>query len=657
MARVAARIRVLEVGLLVGALIVVGRAGYLQLVKGQEYAKRAAARRTSARVLEAPRGRIYDRDGELLATSLHKYRINIAGEQVLKPRELLAIYRRDVGDKVRELDADLRAKTDFYAHGPYSEGQVQNLRGLRGVYLVPVYRREYPSGQLARPLVGRFGDSGGLSGLERSLDSLLAGLPGQAIYIRDSRGRTYESPGRLVREPVSGHHIVLTIDRGLQAIAEAELAAVFDSLHPTKGDVLFLDPRNGEILAAASREADPTGEDRGAQLASASYFTQSFEPGSTAKPLTAAALLELGRVDEKDTVSGHNGQWHVDGRPRPVTDVHVIREPITLRLAIEQSSNVAMGQFALKLKPEEHYDFLRAFGLASPTGVEFPGEDGGRLPGLKGWSPPNDGVSLAIGYAMRVTPVQLAAAYGALANDGILMAPSIIREVRAPDGKVIYRHEPTPVRRVVSSATAARIREYLLDASGDAGTGSRSQVKGIVLGKTGTALVNRDGRYTDEHAASFAAIYPARDPQLVVVVRIEQPAGAYYGGAVAAPIVRRMLVQALAAQTTALDRTQLAEDRIDRPAPRSNAEAEERREPLRRSVTFPLAPESKPATVISVVPNVVGQTPRAAAATLHQRGFRVNLEGTGVVRRSSPAAGDSLAIGKTVSIVASGGGR
>ncbi|MEZ4457968.1 MAG: hypothetical protein R2882_15700, partial [Gemmatimonadales bacterium] len=130
MARVAARIRVLEVGLLVGALVMIGRAGYLQLVKGQEYAKRAAARRTSARVLEAPRGRIYDRDGELLATSLHKYRINIAGEQVDKPKELLAIYRRDVGDKVRELDADLRSKGDFYAHGPYSEGQVRNLRGL-----------------------------------------------------------------------------------------------------------------------------------------------------------------------------------------------------------------------------------------------------------------------------------------------------------------------------------------------------------------------------------------------------------------------------------------------------------------------------------------------------------------------------------------------
>lgn len=649
MARLDARIRLIEVVMLLGAIAMVTRAGYLQLAKGQQYAREAAARRTQSKVLEAPRGRIYDRHDALLATSLEQYRLDIAGEQVTDAAALLAVYRADVGGNRKGLERALRTRSDFYAHGPFTASEMRRLRTFNGVHLRPLYRREYPSGPLARPLIGSLAADGptGATGLERFLDSLLTGQAGQAVLIKDRAGRTYESPGRVARMPVRGHDVMLTIDRELQGIAEGALTAAFAEYSPRRGDIVFIDPRTGEILAAASREVAPDGR----EAASASYFTSSFEPGSTAKPLTAAGLLELGRVGENDAVTGEGGEWAVNGRPRPVRDDHPVAGPITLGRAIEVSSNIAMAKFSQRLAPAEHYDVLRSFGISTPTGVEFSVEDPGRLPPPHRWHAGLEGVSAAMGYNVQVTPIQLAAAYGALANDGLLMSTSLIKEIRAPDGRVIYRHTPVVVRRVVSAEVAATVRGYLARSAGELGTGGRSQVKGTVLGKTGTARLVENGRYINAHAASFAGIYPADDPQLVVVVRIERPEGNYYGGFVAAPLVRRMLSQALAARRTALDRVRLAGDRVERPARSSRTDAEDL--PRTRSwVAFPLADAAAAAATTSVVPDVTGQSVRKAAEALYQRGFQVQLDGAGFVRRTVPAAGDSLTLGKVVTVVA-----
>jgi cell division protein FtsI (penicillin-binding protein 3) len=260
------------------------------------------------------------------------------------------------------------------------------------------------------------------------------------------------------------------------------------------------------------------------------------------------------------------------------------------------------------------------------------------------------GPSIAMGYAFQVTPLQLAAAYAAIANDGILLMPSVVREVRGPDGEVLYRHQPTVVRRVISTEVAARLRGFLALSASDTGTGGRAQVKGGVLGKTGTARLVENRRYVDRRAASFAGIFPARDPQLVVTVRVEDPKGAYYGGLVAAPMVGRMLRQALAARRTALDRVRLADERIAATRPNVSA-PEERRE--RSHVAIPIGPEPPRARTLALVPDVVGRSVRAAAAALHRRGFRVKLDGTGgVVTATIPAQGDSLALGKTVTVSA-----
>lgn len=650
MAKTEVRIQAIQAVLLIGGLAMVGRAGYLQLIRGGDYAKRAARQRTEHKILDAPRGVIYDRGGTPLASSLERYHVNIAPEQVKDKNAMLRMYRTDVGGKVDRLAAALKSGEPFYAHGPYTAGQMRRLREIRGVYLAPIYRREYPSGPLARPLIGSLtpDSSSGATGLERFLDSLLRGSPGETVLLKDARGRTYESPERVVRMPTRGHDVVLTIDKELQEIAEGGLAAAFDTFDPKRGDVIFLDPRTGEVLAAASREVGPDGE----QLASASYFTSAFEPGSTAKPLTAAALLALDRVGDAETVSPENGRWAMPGRSKPIVDDHPQNVPVTLARAIQVSSNVAMAKFSTLLKPTEHFDALRRFGLGSPTGVEFPFEEPGILPEAHTWRPGGTGPSAAMGYAVMVTPVQLAAAYAALANDGRLLAPSIIKEIRRPDGEVIYRHQPTLIRQVVSADVAAKLRRFLALSAADSGTGGRAQVKGSVLGKTGTAKLVENRRYTNKHAASFAGMYPARDPQLVFVVRIEDPHGAYSGGAVAAPVVASMLRQALAARRTTLDRGMLAESPAERPR-----SVETRSDAAGTSglqwVALPLAPVRPIPSQPAEIPDVVGQSIRSAAATLHRRGFRVRLEGVGTVVRMSPRAGDSLGLAKVVTLIAS----
>jgi len=258
-----------------------------------------------------------------------------------------------------------------------------------------------------------------------------------------------------VREPVAGRDVLLTIDTELQEIAERGLADALDEMRAEGGDVVFLDPATGELLALASRHAGG--------VSAASTITDPFEPGSTAKLFTAAALLAYKRVDSTAVVSGENGEWlmpvNEHGRTRRITDTHKTAGSLTLAQAIQVSSNIAMSKFAQRLAPEEQYGVLRDFGFGSPTGVEFPSESRGRLARPDQWQPMYTRASVAMGYEFGVTPVQLAAAYGAIANDGVLLAPTLVREIRGPTGASLYRHEPEPVRQATSPEIAGKLRK------------------------------------------------------------------------------------------------------------------------------------------------------------------------------------------------------
>jgi cell division protein FtsI (penicillin-binding protein 3) len=469
------------------------------------------------------------------------------------------------------------------------------------------------------------------------------------VLLKDRAGRRYDSPARVVREPVAGSDVFLTLDAELQEIAERGLDDALAAMQAEGGDVVFLDPTNGELLALASRQAGNSG------LGSirASTFTDPFEPGSTAKLFTAAALLAHRRVGPNDAVFAEGGTWNMpvtsSGRVRLIRDAHKTVGNLTLARTIQVSSNVGMAKFSSRLSPEEQYEMLRDFGFGTPTGAEFPSESRGRLARPDKWQTMYTRASLAMGYEFGVTPVQLAAAYGAIANDGLLLTPTLVRELRSPGGDLLYRHQPEPVRRVVTSEVAARLRDFLRGAVGEGGTGEEAQlVNYTLLGKTGTAVRFENGRYIHgEYTASFAALFPADNPQLVVIVKIDNPQGNYYGGLTAAPVTRTMLQQALASRRVAIDRSRLTVH--DDAPPSAPLAAATPARITRVVVQWPFSPINTKVVALPV-PDVVGRSVRDAALALHRRGFRVGLRGLGQVSRTVPAGGETALPGTAVTV-------
>jgi cell division protein FtsI (penicillin-binding protein 3) len=651
MAKPTARIAVIQVGFAIGVLALLARAVQLQILEGEKWASLAERTRTERRVLPARRGALYDRNGVPLAVTQEFYHVGIAPNELDDPGAAFRLIARSLGVSGVALERERRAgKRWLYLHGPFNATQVQPLRALSGVHLEGSFQRFYPSRELARPIIGglRAGGSGGGAGLELALDSILTGRPGEAVLLKDRAGRRYDSPSRQVRDPVPGNDVVLTIDAELQEIAERGLADALEEMEAEGGDVVFLDPKTGELLALASRQVRPGAVPR------ASTFTDPFEPGSTAKLFTAAALLRYGVVDSSDAVSGERGEWRMPvtsgGRFRLIRDVHPHKGSLTLAEAIRTSSNIAMAKFSLRLTPEQQYEALRDFGFGTPTGAEFPSESRGILAPPHRWQPMYTRASMAMGYELGVTPVQLAAAYGAIANDGLLFAPTLVREVRDPSGRVLFSREPEPVRRVIGPAIARRLQTFLRGAVEEGGTGTEAQLANYtVLGKTGTARRYENGGYVPgKYTSTFAAIFPADDPQLVVIVKIDNPRGSYYGGRTAAPVTRTMLQQALASRRVAIDRGRLAPGEARVAAASAAPSGALAARPV-TVVSWPYQPAAKRAEPVAV-PSVAGRSVREAALALHRRGFRMNLRGMGRVVRTAPEAGSTAPPGASVTV-------
>ena len=647
MAKLAVRMQVVEFGVFVALGLLVARAAQVQIAQGRRWAEEAKAQRTERIVLPARRGTLYDRHGTPLAVTQETYHVGIAPNELRDPAADGALITRRLGLPSRSWQDALRKRYAYFA-GPYSALEVQPLRSVRGVHLEAVLNRFYPDPSVARATIGRLGDDGrGGSGLEKTLDTLLAGQSGAAVVLKDRAGHEYESPARVIAAPVPGMDVVLTLDAELQEIAQRALDDALRRMDADGGDVVMLDPTSGEVLALASRTRESSTRP--------SAFTDTFEPGSIAKIFAAAGLLALRRVAPADHVSGEGGKWRLPGRT--ITDEDP-QPTLTLADAIRVSSNIGIVKFAARLEPNEQYLMLRDFGFGSPTGIEFPAEAAGRLRLPEEWQRPS-AASLAMGYELSVTPIQVAMAYGALANDGILLQPTLVREVRdgangeggAP-GALRYRHRPEPVRRVVSPEVASALRG-LLRGVVERGTGTEAALTNFpVAAKTGTARRVVNGRYAaGEYTASFAALFPAERPQLVLVVKIDNPhKGSYFAAQTAAPVTRSMLEQALAARNVALDRA-----RLSTAVPRAvSTPLEDDGGVVPYVVPWPYHPDSAAVGSLlrRVVPDVTGLGIREAVRALHRRGFRVALRGWGAAEHTWPAAGDSANAGSVVTLFA-----
>ena len=654
--------RVSRLGIVHGALAlfaaaIVARAAHVQLWQGARWAARAQSQHFAAAPVPAPRGDILDASGNVVVQSRELVRLHVAPREVRDVRALRkALARAGVRSGWAARAGDRRRQW-VSLPGRFLPTEVATLVAMRGVYAEPVSDRVHFGTQGLARIVGRVdADGSPVDGLELALDTLLQGTAGTATLVRDARGRKFESPTVPGTAPRKGHTIVLTINAALQDIAERALADAAARTGASGGDIVLLDPHSGAVLAMASRRAD-------ARATASTALTEPFEPGSTLKPFVAAALLERGKARPDDIVATHGGRWTRDGRT--ITDVHRA-DRMTLAEVIRFSSNIGIVQFAERLTAREEYEALRDAGFGVPTGVPYPSEAGGLLRHPRSWSR-TSAASLAMGYELSVTPLQLAAAYAAFANGGELVEPQLVREIRDAEGDAVWTLARRPVRRLMSPETATIVRR-MLEGVVSEGTASGADLATFaVAGKTGTARRVEGGRYAaGKYTATFAGLFPADEPQFVLLVKLDNPQGEYYGGTTAAPVSRVVLEAAIAARDASLDRGALASrTRAPNLTPakpsaesaaaiaaagvRAAATAHEGSVPYMVALTA--TPAAAPAPPPRAVPDVQGMPLRDAVHTLHRAGFRVQLVPGGSAGSTHPAPGTVLAPGATVRLV------
>jgi len=651
-ARLALRRRAMLASVGVAALLIVGRAVQLEGFEGDRWREEARRQQQATAPLPARRGAIYDRDGVPLALTRETFAVSIAPRELRDRDETVRRLMRGVGmtRSAARRATDPRLKWAVLP-GRFSVEQRRALGDARGIYVERKLERFYPQGDVGREVLGGVGADGrAQGGIEQAMDSLLRGTDGFSVLRRDALGRKEASVSLPAVQPRDGDDVVLTIDFDLQEIADAALDEQVRATRAAGGDLILADPRTGEILAAVSK--------RGSSR-DLSAFIEPYEPGSIAKPFFVATLLARHRAALTDQVFAENGSWTMPNG-RTVTDVHAYGQ-LTLRDGLRVSSNIVMSKFADRLPPADQYACLRDFGFGTPTGVEYPVESGGRLPRPDRWSPFTP-ASLAMGYELSVTPIQMAMAYGALANGGVLMEPRLLREVRDAKGAVVERREPRKVRRVIPADVALALRDVLVEVVAD-GTATKAQLSTFeVAGKTGTSRrTGAGGRYeAGQYNSSFVGFFPAQAPQLVIYVKLDRPQGDYYGGLTAAPVTRATLQAILAARSPSLDRRALLAMRTHGPAPVPAAQAVADEPAVGGSEgtyvfldnRIPAAPRSDREPV--PVPDLAGLPLRDAARRLHALGFHVRVQGGGQVKTTLPAAGAVLPRGDTLTVVAEG---
>ncbi|HEX6648743.1 MAG TPA: penicillin-binding protein 2, partial [Pyrinomonadaceae bacterium] len=546
--------RALSVAAFIGfwMLIVCARLVYLQFSQHENLANRARQQQQNEIETAPERGELLDRQERQLARSVQTVSLfldpdgidtatldrnarEVAQTLGLKQSELTKQFREAQTEKrrfvwiARRLDAELGNKV-----------VAMNLPGIHA-QLEP--KRYYPNGPLAAHILGYVGlDGQGLGGVEQFYNSKISGEPGQLFVEKDAYGKPYESY-EIASKP--GQTVVLTIDQSIQYQAEQALQAAVQRTRAKSGTAIVLDPRSGEILALANAPTfDPNKVSEAKPETRSNWALQNiYEPGSTFKVVAFSAALEKKLVTPDDRIDCQMGSITVAGR---LVHDHKPFGLLTISEALAKSSNVAAIKLGIRVGDPAMYDYIRRFGFGSRTGIELPGETAGIVRKLERWQPSSIG-SIAMGQEVGVTPVQMVAAFGALANDGVRMAPHLIREVRNAGGTVLYRAQPEQ-RRVISADTAIALRG-MLEGVTLHGTAKAAQLDGYsAAGKTGTAqkIDPKTRSYSaTKHVASFVGFAPVSNPQVVIIVVIDEPAGAYHGGDVAAPVFREVAEQIL----------------------------------------------------------------------------------------------------------------
>ena len=636
---------VLMIGLL--ATGVVFRLYLLQVTRGD--ALRAQARRQHQQRIQVlgRRGGIVDRDGRELAVSLETWSLFAHPARVpdkAKAARLLAPLLELPADR---LLARLQSGEPFvWLKRRLDPAVADAIRGLdlpvgkgRALDFEMEGKRFYPRGSLAAHVIGFADiDQKGIEGTERALDDLLQCSRATYLATLDAKGGMVLQ--RVGPEERSPEDVVLTLDLVLQHVVERELDRAMKETGAKAASAILLDPRNGQVLALANR---PTADlnDYGAALPAARKnraVTDLYEPGSTFKIVGAAAALDQGKVSPDQVFDCENGVLTLAGG-HTVHD-HERYRLLTLRGVLEHSSNVGMIKVVRPLPKDVLHDYVKRFGFGGKTGIELPGETAGLLSAPSRWSATTQ-PSLAMGYEIGVTALQMAAAAAALANGGTWYPPRVVLGTRSEDG-TFHAAPVTEPRRVVSERTA-RTMASLMEGVIEEGTGKQAWVAGYrIAGKTGTARKSGTWRgYSTDKVPSFVGFAPARHPRLAGLVVLDSPVGAqYYGGQVAAPVFARILGEALAHLRVPPDEDPLLDDK-----PREETDvlrAAQRRNTPERTAAEPEPPFTRVWTAAGQMPDVRGLPLRAAISVLGDRGCRTSVRGSGFVTEQTPAPATPL---------------
>lgn len=615
------RMRIAAGVLGLGLLVVFARLVHLSVVRAPGLAERAAGQYVQRVTVTPRRGPIVDRNARLLAHS-------VAAESIYVRPALLPAERADVARQLaatldvsaRHVNAVLRSPAPFvWLKRRVAPDVAQRVKALAlpGVDSVSTQRRVYPHADLAAPLLGFVDvDANGLEGIEARYDDALLGHAARSLGERDARGRTIFVHGG-PRQPET-LEVRLALDARLQYIARHELERAVHDSGARAGTVIVLDPRTFAVLALAQLPAFDSNRPAASVAAARRNRAVSdcYEPGSTLKALVVAAALDAGQVTETDRFFCENGAYRISGHTihdvRPYGDLSVER-------IVAKSSNIGALKIGELVGAERYRAYLQAFGLGQLTDIDLPGEIVGILP--ERWSRIKL-ATVSFGQGVAVTPLQLACAYAALANDGMLMRPYVVSEVVNSRGEVVRANRPTPLRQVVQPETARRVRAVLERVVQPDATGWRAQVPGFrVAGKTGTSQkIDPRGGYSETgRIASFVGMVPAERPRLVILVVVDEPQGVTGGGAIAAPVFREIARRSLA--TLGI-----------RPGPRTTTPAG-----WMQAAAAPAETPVRAAVLDAGVttPEFVGLSLRAATRMAKAHGVRLVANGTGYVTQQA----------------------
>ncbi|MBL8383680.1 MAG: penicillin-binding protein 2 [Burkholderiales bacterium] len=520
-----------------GALAV--RAVYLQVVNTDFLQQKGESRYSRVIEISAHRGKITDRHGEILASSTPVRSVWAIPEDVKATREQLRELARALEMAPAEVERRLAdADRDFVylkrQLPPEQADRVAQL-GLAGIYQQREYRRYYPAGEVAAHVLGFTGvDEAGQEGIELAFQAELAGRAGSRRVIKDRRGNVIEDVAS-IQAPRDGRDLALSLDSKIQYLAFRELRAAVEAHRAKAGGIVVLDAASGEVLALANLPVfNPNNRANltGAQLRNR-VLTDTFEPGSTMKPFTAALALELGQVKPGTPVQTAPGRLSIGAST--ITDAHP-HGVLTVAEVIQKSSNVGTAKLALAIDRQDMWEMFTRAGFGVVPRVQFPGAVSGRLRPAKSWRPIEQ-ATMSYGYGLSASLLQLARAYTVFAREGDIVEATF---VKAPG--------PAPGLQVVHPEVARAVRQMLEMAAGPGGTAPRAQTMGYrVAGKTGTAHKQEGAGYAEKkYRASFVGFAPVSAPRLVVAVMIDEPQGGkYFGGEVAAPVFSAVVGGAL----------------------------------------------------------------------------------------------------------------